>query len=351
MNSEHRRGPRKYPARTSRYQRTLRFASLLFALLTIPAASQDSPTEAAPPEGSFTVMTFNTGTGARVNGSADLNLGFGPEQSRISDEHYGNGLAWKAAVEGVAELIRHESPDIVAFQEMFHTGECVDIPIEARAGFVCEELQPGGPTVAQLVLGDDYQIATHPGHNDKVLAVHRRFGRILGCDADYCEGGLEGSKVDGCGGGARLARARIERTNGEVLTVFSYHGTSGMSPDDADCRVSQVEQIFVNFGNDAPGADGSAHLILGDFNTDPVRLAAVDRSAQRWNDFVGGNRPFRFHTGDPAHEPTYHIFTIDHIVSDVFSATVSFPGRSASAPEIFRAQMFDHTPVVARMHR
>src|SRR5690606_12041639 len=109
--------------------------------------------------------------------------------------------------------------------------------------------------------------------------------------------------------------------------------------------------IFVDFGNGAPGADGSANLILGDFNTDPVRLSAVDRSAQRWNDFVDVDGPFRFLTGQPSQEPTYRRFTIDHIVSDVFSGNVTFPGRSSSAPEIFRVQMFDHTPVVARLQR
>ena len=300
----------------------------------------------------FTVMTFNTGTGAPVTVAPAANLGYGPEQKRISDEYYGNGLAWKAAVEAVRAFVQSVSPDIVAFQEMFYSGNCEAVPEEARAGFVCENWKPGMPIVARIVLGEDYQIATHPGHNDKYLAVHKRFGRILGCADDFCPGGLEGHRIDGCGSGARVARAVIERTNGTRLTVISYHGTSGIARKDMAYRVRQVEQIFVDFGDGAPGANAEANLILGDFNTDPARMQRVDPSARRWNDFVGDHTPFHFisRLGTDT-TGSYGRLNIDHIVSDAFDGEAAYPANTADPPPLFQLEMFDHTPVVATVQR
>ena len=300
----------------------------------------------------FTVMTFNTGTGAPLTREPEENLGYGPEQARISDTYYGNGLAWKAAVDVVRDFVQEISPDIVAFQEMFYCGDCADIPEDARAGFVCEDWKPGSPSVARLVLGDDYQIATHTGHNDKYLAVHKRFGRMRGCDTDFCPEGLDGFRIEDCGGGSRLGRAVIERKNGETLTVITYHGTSGVWKHDKKCRVKQIEQIFIDFGDGAPGVNGRAHLILGDFNTDPARMRFLDRSAQRWNDFVGDGKPFHFLTAVASCAPrsyAYGLVNIDHIVSDVFHGDVLYPSKPDAKPPIFQFQMFDHTPVVVRI--
>lgn len=295
-------------------------------------------------------MTFNTGTGKATSTDGQDNLGYGEEQAEFSDEYYSNSLAWKPAIEAVREFVQGISPDIVAFQELFYCEECADIPEAARAGFVCEDWTPGSPSVAQMILGTDYQIATHANQHDKCLAVHKRFGRICGCDGDSCPGGLEGFPVDGCGSGARVGRAVIERTSGELLTVISYHGTSGFLGHDRECRVRQVDQIFVDFGDGAPGVNGSAHVILGDFNTDPKRMRCVDRSAQRWNVFVGGDKPFHFVTDVGKDAPGAYLgcFHIDHIVSDVFRGEQLNPGTIA---EIFPFRMFDHSPIVARLER
>jgi len=298
----------------------------------------------------FTVMTFNTGTGAGVTVAAEENLGYGKEQARISDEYYGHGLAWKAAVEAVHDFVQAISPDIVAFQEIFHCEDCASVPEEARAGFVCEDWQPGDPTVASLVLGEDYQIATCVGHSDKCLAVHKRFGRIRGCDGDFCLEGLEGFPIQGCSKGSRIGRAVIDRVDGEPITVICYHGTSGISKKDMACRVQQIEQIFVDFGDGAPGVNGKANIILGDFNTDPVRMPAFDPSAKRWNDFVGEGKRFHFVTASESNGPSsYGPFNIDHIVTDAFQGEVILPGKLSTSSNVFHFQMFDHSPIVVRM--
>lgn len=339
---------RSYPARIS-YSVLRLFAStvILIPAFVLAETTNEPPSTDLP----FTVITFNTGTGAAAKNAPEDNLGYGREQARLSDKYYGNGLAWKPAIEAVRDFIRNVSPDIVAFQELFYCGDCDAIPEAARIGFVCEDWAPGSPTVAQRVLGDDYQIATHPGNNDKCLAVHKRFGRIRGCDEDFCPGGLEGSRVEGCGGGARVARAIIERPSGDTITVISYHGTSGFLGHDRECRARQVDQIFVDFGDGSPGVNGSANLILGDFNTDPKRLHSIDRSAQRWNDFVGTGKQFHFVTDQQRCAPGAYLglFHIDHIVSDVFQGTVLLPDSTSEEQGLFHFHMFDHTPVIAKM--
>ncbi len=343
----------------------MRLSMVLLLMLSLPCACATG-TETGPdiggdatvgdgvshaPEGPFTVITWNTGTAGGIRVPAEENFGYGPEQEKIADEYYGNGLAWNTAIVAAREFLATASPDLISFQEIFHSDDCADIPEAARAGFVCEDWAHGDPTVARTVLGPDYQIATHGfGRHDKVLAVHNRFGRIVGCDAEFCLDGLDGFPIEGCGRGGRVGRAVIERHSGERITVVSYHGRSGMLQRDFECRTQQVDQIFVDFGDGQPAANGQANIILGDFNTDPGRLQAVDESAARWNDFVGPGKPFQFISKVGEDAPgSYILFDIDHIVSDVFEGTVSYPGISPGTEPVYEGQLFDHIPVIATL--
>jgi hypothetical protein len=207
--------------------------------------------------------------------------------------------------------------------------------------------------VARVVLGENYQIAYHPEKPSKCVAVHRRFGTIRGYKNDSSANWLEGSPLKGCGSGARVARAIIDRANGETLTVVSIHGTSGMKPDDQKCRVRQVEQIFVDFGNGSPAVQGKQNLILGDFNTDPGKASAVDQSAARWNDFVGEGKPFHFISKVGAVAPrAYQGFAdIDHVVSDVFHGSCQYPGVDEGLEPVFDGIYFDHVPVICTISK
>jgi endonuclease/exonuclease/phosphatase family metal-dependent hydrolase len=256
-------------------------------------------------------------------------------------------------VEATRRFLQNVEPDIVAFQEMFYCDECAEIPPDARTGFVCETRGPGKDTVARVVLSDDYQIAYHPGKPNKGLAAHRRFGSIRGYNEDAVENWLEGFPVKGCGSGARVARAVIDRTTGEALTVVSYHGTSGLTPADQACRVRQIEQIFVNFGDGAPAANGAQNIILGDFNTDPGRAHAIDKSAALWNDFVGAGKRFHFLSKiGPAAPRAYQGFAdIDHVVSDVFHGECRYPGVDEGSEPVFDGVYFDHVPVVCTVSK
>ena len=312
------------------------------------SVGDDSDTAAAF---SAVVVTFNTGSSVSLRHGDGSDDGYSAAQAAITDEWYGNGLSWKPFVESTAQFFDELQPDIVAFQEIFHPGECPGIPEEARLGTVCEDWEPGHPTVAQRLLSQGWQVMCNPERPDKCLAVRNEFGRFEGCDDELCLEGMAGFGVDGCSSGVRIGRARIRLADGGRLTVINVHGTSGINSEDAACRAKQVDQVFADFGDGEPGANGERNLILGDFNTDPGRFVGSDESADRWRQYVGSGLPFHFHTEiGPDAEPTYaELFNIDHVVSDQFQGDCWAAGVSEGHPDVLEAVFFDHRPIVCTL--
>ena len=299
----------------------------------------------------FTAVTFNTGTTEGLAHDDPPDDGYGSTQAAISDMYYGDGLAWLPAVEAARRFLADVQPDVIGFQEIFHAGDCAIIPASAHEGFYCETWASGDPTVANAILGAGYQVACHLEKPDKCLGVRRAFGTIRGCDADLCLDGLDGGEVTGCGSGSRVGRAVIDLAGGGELTVVNFHGSSGITIDDMACRVRQIEQVFVDLGDGAPAASGSVNVILGDFNTDPGRIADGDTSAARILDFVGDGHAFHFVTavGNRA-QPTYAgIVNIDHVISDAFEGRCWAAGITEGHPPVTDAVYFDHVPIVCAM--
>lgn len=298
----------------------------------------------------FTAVTFNTGTSEGLPWTPDG--GYGAEQAALSDQFYGDGLAWLPAVENTKAFFAQVQPDVVAFQEIFHPGDCPSIPVDGGTGFFCETWKPGDPTVAQAVLGAGYQVACHLGKPDKCLGVKRSFGTLRGCAGDLCLDGLAGQKVDTCGSGSRIGRGVIDFPDGGALTIVTVHGTSGLTVDDQNCRVKQVEQVFVDFGlGDGPAANASPVLVLGDFNTDPGRFAPADVSATRWRDFAGPRKPFHFITPMGPDVPASYggLFNIDHEISDALEGTCWIAGVTENHPDVNDFVYFDHKPHVCAL--
>lgn len=306
---------------------------------------------AGPPALRFVATSFNTGTTDGLPHDAAPDDGYGDEQAALSDTWYGDGLAWSAAVEDAAAFFASTEADIVGFQEIFWSDECAGIPVDAHAGFVCEQWQVGDPTVAQVILGDGWQVACHPGKTDKCLAVRSTLGRFANCEEDFCLEGLAGGQVDGCGSGSRVGRGVVELTDGGSLTVVNVHGSSGLSDDDKACRVAQFEQVFEDLGDGSgePAANGESNLILGDLNTDPGRFLS-DPSASYFADAAeaGG---FGFHTAvGPDAVPTYSgLANIDHVLSDGFDGDCWAAGIDAGHPAVSDVIYFDHTPQVCAL--
>jgi hypothetical protein len=320
------------------------------ALLLLACADKRPDTADIGGAESLIAVTFNTGTTETI-APDEGNGGYTSEQAATSDAYYGDGLAWIPAVEAAAAFFADLDPDVVVFQEIFWTGECPDIPEEHRTGFICEGWQEGDPTVAQVILGEDFQVMCHPGKPDKCAAVNRRLGTFRGCDQDLCLEGMDGFDVDGCGSGARVGRAVIERADGGELTLVNFHGTSGLSGEEEDCRVAQVDQVFVDLGDGAPGASGARNLVMGDLNTDPGRWTEFDDSAARWHDFVGEGLAFDWITevGEDAPGTYGGVADIDHVVSDAWTGACVTPGLTEGLPAVFEDAYFDHRPAVCEL--
>ncbi len=317
------------------------------SLLACACSSAPAP---IPEKPTITVITFNTGTsgGAAVPGAPGT---YGPVEAELADTYYGNGLAWLRAIEDTRVFFENVDADIVAFQEIFFSGECADIPPEASDGFVCETWKKGDPTVAQTVLDAGWQVACHLGKTDKCLAVNRRLGTLRGCAGDLCLDGLEGAVVPGCGGGgSRVGRGVIDLETGGTLTVVSVHGTSGVEQADQDCRVKQFEQVFVDLGDGEPAANGTNNLIMGDLNTDPARMLDFDESAQLFMSYVGDDKRFHF-VSDVGQDvpPTYVLFNIDHVASDTLAGACVYPGLTEGHAPVTEFRYFDHKPVVCKI--
>jgi len=311
-------------------------ASSTDAFADVEADADTTVADATAPL-ALTVVTFNTGGGAYTEEHADA-----------LDDWYGNGLSFPDLIDETRAFLTEVDPDVVVFQEIFYSGECPDIPEAFHDGFVCASWEPGDPTVVELLFGDGWQIACHPGNPDKCAAINRRLGTFRGCEADFCVAGLSGFGVDGCGSGARVARGVVDLAGGSALAVVNYHGTSGVTDEEADCRARQVDQVFVDLGDGEPGANGDLNLIMGDLNTDPGRMWGVDASSDRWLAFVGEEHDFHFvsDVGESA-EPTYAgFFNIDHVISDAFDGTCWVPGITDDTDPVIDTVFFDHAPVI-----
>ncbi|MCA9616445.1 MAG: hypothetical protein KC586_26995, partial [Myxococcales bacterium] len=314
-----------------------------------PRDSGPPPIDAARGLG-LRIVTFNSGTTLGLSHERAPDDGYGDAEAALSDEYYGNGLAWTRAIEDVRRFFETLEPDVVVFQEIFHPEECEAVPVEARAGFVCDGWVSGDPSVVQRVLGPDFQIACHLDKPDKCAAVRRAVGGFRGCESALCLNGLEGARVPDCGGGSRIGRGVIELVGGGELTLVSVHGSSGLDLPDQACRVAQFRQVFEDLGlGDGPAANGTSNVILGDFNTDPVRLARLDESARYLASRaeIGAADGFRFLSevaeGAP---PTYLNAIIDHVIVDdatgrCFAAGIT-PGTEAPTEMVY----FDHRPLV-----
>jgi endonuclease/exonuclease/phosphatase family metal-dependent hydrolase len=98
----------------------------------------------------------------------------------------------------------------------------------------------------------------------------------------------------------------------------------------------------------APAASGERNLVMGDFNTDPVRAAEFNPSAAALLEHVGEGKRFHFVTavGEEA-PPTYAgLFNIDHVISDAFTGACWAAGVAEGHPPVTDPVCFDHTPQV-----
>jgi len=90
---------------------------------------------------------------------------------------------------------------------------------------------------------------------------------------------------------------------------------------------------------------------MGDWNTDPGRMAEVDPSAAYLYDHVGEGTPFHFLTEvGPDVTPTYGgLISIDHVISDTLTGDCRAIGVTDGSPPVLEDFYFDHAPVVCSL--
>ncbi len=106
----------------------------LVPCLLLLAGCGDDPTVTSPAPAGTVVVTFNTGTSEKMGHDGLPDDGYGSEQAALSDQWYGDGLAWASVVEDARQFFQGVDADIVGFQEIFYSGDCEIIPAEARHG-------------------------------------------------------------------------------------------------------------------------------------------------------------------------------------------------------------------------
>lgn len=297
----------------------------------------------------ITVIRFNTGTTQRLPHDQDRTDGYTSREAYISKEYYGNGLSWPPAIRAARAYLAASMPDIISLQEIFHSEECESIPDAQRRGFVCDGWEKGDPTVARTILGENYAIACMPGRPDKCLAVHVGFGAIRGCPpGSFCIDGLVGTPVAGCGRAARHGLVSIDLVAGGSLVAVAYHATSGLQPKDRQCRIHQIDQIRADLGK-LGSRSQRAVIVLGDFNTDPVRNFNFDDSAAHLFEWVKTSA-FEFYS--EIDEDVEDIYPgrgkIDHVLGTGFEGDCRSPGSGENAP-VFGRLYFDHRPIECRL--
>jgi hypothetical protein len=309
---------------------------------------------------SFTIMTFNTGTTDNLDHGGDPD-GYTNAFAAISAEYFGNNLSWLPGRAGLRFVIDTLKPDVVAFQELFYDPECVDICAElqmvnpeikpavcdAGGNFVCAVWAEGAELTVRAAVGPDYAIACAPDHNDNCIAVRKDFGTLADCVDGPCIGGLDGMKPkNGCNSGARVATGLVTVTGGPEIAVVDVHTVVG--PDNLDCRVAQLKQVFEDRGDGKPAAFGTHNIVLGDMNIDPFLMS--DASIKYWNSMVGDDKPFHYLSSADQSGPDTHPFSfmkLDHVISDNLTGSCVVLGVSpdTAAPVSAGSTYFDHRPV------
>ena len=86
-------------------------------------------------------VQFNSGTTPLLPHDDDTTDGYTSAEAAISDQYYGDGLAWVTAIEAATAFFADLQPDVVAFQEIYPSDDCPGVPPQALPGFVCESWQ------------------------------------------------------------------------------------------------------------------------------------------------------------------------------------------------------------------
>jgi hypothetical protein len=315
----------------------------------------DGPTDVAGPDERpvIRVITINAGTSSGRRHDADEADGLPPYTSATSelvDEHYFNSLSWNPAERALTAWLATQNAQVVAFQEIFHDPWCdeIDRPEDTPLDLICSTHDPAGPLQVQRLTGDRYQFACGIEKPDTCIAIDRDWAVMDGCNAAGCVILWEPARPPSeCTGRDRMGRVRVTDSTGQRFNIIAWHGTSGGTPEDAQCRADILSLAFEDRGDGTPLVDPTLpNLLLGDFNFDPELFvgADVDYIAQ----FVGAGRSFSWLSPTDIDGPRSYAggVSIDHVVGDRWEGDCVIPGSSEGVPAVWDRVYWDHRPVV-----
>lgn len=239
----------------------------------------------------------------------------------------------------LADRLRELDPDLVTLQELTSPAQC-EAMRESDPGKACH----GHPATAQVerLLGPDYTIACDQRGAYECIAIHHRAGRIEGCGPGLPCTAATAAIDDGCDAGFSVSGIHVELDGGTRVGVINGHPPSGGA---TSCRRDQLERALVS--GEVVDLDGPV-LLSGDFNLDPYS-GRSDPSTELWNQWVGPERRFAYHSGEaetvPPFPTAYSLVSrsvLDHVASDLFEGSCQTLGPAPGTQRLDGGSGTDH---------
>jgi endonuclease/exonuclease/phosphatase family metal-dependent hydrolase len=228
-----------------------------------------------------------------------------------------------AVRDGIAAL----QPDLVALQEILPSCAGID---EQDARFVCHPDHASARPQIERILPDGYSFACDDRNGYECVAAK---DAVLGA---YEVLPPVEHEEERCDAGFSVGFIAVELAGGGRFTLVNGHPQSGFV---GKCRARQLEQVFT--------AAPERTLLSGDWNLDP--FSGTDPSVDVWEEHVGADRRFRYHSGIAERNPPFPttdnvLFTgvLDHVASDFAAGTCITLGEAADTSRLCPGESCDH---------
>lgn len=290
-------------------------AAILFTFLLSSLAC--SPAEPA----AFTLLTANVGN------------------VLLACEGYAYNLCHKGVERRATDAIAALAPDVILLQEVVSDAQCEAL-VETDPAFTCHpEHRAREPSQARRLVGDGYSLACDARAGFECVAVKTSFGAISGCaEGARCDDAETPPAPEGCDEGFSVSAVTVVPKAGEPFRVVNGHPASGFL---TACRAAQLEQAFEQLAGEGPA------LVGGDMNVDP--FTDNDEAVLVWDEHVGDDERFRYHSGPKEHEPPYptsvnplSVNVLDHVVSDFLEGTCVTLGEAPGTDRLDGGEGMDH---------
>lgn len=302
----------------------MRAAVLFLLLVPVLACAPEEPAEPV----TFTLLTANVGN------------------VLLACEGYAYNLCHVDVERRATEAIAALAPDVILLQEVVSDAQCEAL-LESDPALTCHpEHRATEPSQARRLVGDGYSLTCDAREGFECVAVKSSFGAISGCaEGARCDDAETPPAPEGCDEGFSVSAVAVVPHAGEGFRVVNGHPASGFG---AACRAAQLQQAFGQLAG-----EGQA-LVGGDMNVDPFR--DNDEAVLVWDEHVGDDERFRYHSGPKEHQPPYptsvnplSVNVLDHVVSDFAEGTCVTLGEAPDTDRLDGGEGMDHRALSCRL--